>query len=117
MGYALRRIRLLCWGGKFAVEGVAMLPWNRRQVCYGISGKFGVELVATFIWNWWQLSHGIRNEALAARLAEILGQELLPPHTDPGHHYAAYCRELASAAVTHGRCILIILDGIDEALG
>src|SRR5262252_1747370 len=60
MGYALRRIRLLCWGGKFAVEGVAMLPWNRRQVCYGISGKFGVELVATFIWNWWQLSHGIR---------------------------------------------------------
>src|SRR5215831_10494146 len=69
MGYALRRIRLLCWGGKFAVEGVAMLPWNRRQVCYGISGKFGVELVATFIWNWWQLSHGIRTQPQLARLS------------------------------------------------
>src|SRR5262252_4569005 len=43
MGYALRRIRLLCWGGKFAVEGVAMLPWNRRQVCYGIGGNFRTE--------------------------------------------------------------------------
>src|SRR5262252_2923533 len=91
MGYALRRIRLLCWGGKFAVEGVAMLPWNRRQVCYGISGKFGVELVATFIWNWWQLSHGIRTKSRGGR-GEIQRPKPtrprvsgVPPVVSPGH--------------------------------
>ena len=56
-------------------------------------------------------------EALAARLAEILGQELPPTHTDKGVYYADHCRTLASAAVAQGRRILIILDGIDEALG
>jgi hypothetical protein len=39
---------------------VATLPWNARQLCYGISGKFCVESVATFVWNGWQLSRGIR---------------------------------------------------------
>jgi TIR domain len=56
-------------------------------------------------------------EALAARLAEILGQELPPTHTDKGVYYADHCRTLASAAVAEGWRILIILDGIDEALG
>jgi len=52
MGYVLRRTRLL--------QRVATLPWNERQVGYGISGKFGVESVATLPWNRWQLSRGIR---------------------------------------------------------
>ena len=56
-------------------------------------------------------------EALAARLAEILGQELPPTHTDKGLYYADHCRTLASAAVAEGQRILIVLDGIDEALG
>jgi hypothetical protein len=56
-------------------------------------------------------------EALAARLAEILGQALPPTHTDNGVYYADHCRTLASAAVAEGRRILIVLDGIDEALG
>ena len=47
-------------GGRFTVELVATLPWNARQLCYGISGKFGVESVATFVWNGWQLWRGIR---------------------------------------------------------
>jgi len=82
MGYALRRIRLLCWGGKFAVQCVAMLPWNRRQVCYGISGKFGVELVATFIWNWWQLSRGIRT--IVREECRKSGVDILQGHISPG---------------------------------
>ena len=56
-------------------------------------------------------------EALAARLAEILGEELPPTQTDKGVYYADHCRTLASAAVAEGRRILIVLDGIDEALG
>src|SRR6516164_5124187 len=47
-------------GSNFAVESVATLPWNERQLCYGISGNFGVESLATFAWNPWQLSRGIR---------------------------------------------------------
>jgi len=56
MGYVLRRTRLL--------QRVATLPWNERQVGYGISGKFGVESVATLPWNRWQLSRGIRTQTL-----------------------------------------------------
>jgi hypothetical protein len=57
MGYALRRIRLR--GGNLAVESVATLPWNDRQLCDGISGNFAVESMATFAWNQWQLWCGI----------------------------------------------------------
>ena len=49
MGYALRRIRLQ--GGNVAVESVATLPWNDRQLCDGISGNVAVESVATFARN------------------------------------------------------------------
>ena len=56
-------------------------------------------------------------EALAARLAEILGEDLPPTHTDKGVYYADHCRTLCSAAVAQGLRILIIVDGIDEALG
>ena len=56
-------------------------------------------------------------EALAVRLTEILGEELPPTHTDKGVYYADHCRILASTAVAQGRRILIVLDGIDEALG
>jgi hypothetical protein len=55
-------------------------------------------------------------EAMAARLAEILGWELPTTQTDKGRYYADHCRTLASAAVAEGRRILIVLDGIDEAL-
>jgi hypothetical protein len=55
-------------------------------------------------------------EALAARLAEILGEELPPTPTDKGVYYVDHCRTLASAAAAQGRHILIVLDGIDEAL-
>src|SRR6516164_4796510 len=30
-------------GSNFAVESVATLPWNERQLCYGIRGNFGAE--------------------------------------------------------------------------
>ena len=56
-------------------------------------------------------------EAIAAGLAAILGEELPPTHTDKGVYYADHCRTLVSAAVARGQRILIVLDGIDEALG
>ena len=56
-------------------------------------------------------------EAIAAHLAEILGKNLSPTHTDKGPYYYNHCRTLASAAVAEGRRILIVPDGIDEALG
>jgi hypothetical protein len=49
-------------------------------------------------------------EAIAARLAEILEEELQPTQTDKGVYYADHCRTLASTAVSEGRRILIILD-------
>src|SRR5262245_1738423 len=59
MGYALRRPRLRGWGGKFAVECMATLPWNTRRVCDGIGGNFAMGSVATLAWNAWQLWRGI----------------------------------------------------------
>jgi hypothetical protein len=38
--------------------GVAGLPWNRWQLCRGISGSFRLESVAGLLWNQWQLSCG-----------------------------------------------------------
>ena len=46
-------------GGKFAVESVATLAWNRWQFYRGIGGKFAVESVVTFTWNRWQVCRGI----------------------------------------------------------
>jgi hypothetical protein len=56
-------------------------------------------------------------EALAARLAEILGEDLPPTPMAKDAYYADHCRTLASAASAQGCRILIVLDGIDEALG
>ena len=53
----------LCRGisGSFPVERVAGLAWNQWQLCRGTGGSFAVESVAGFPWNRWQLSRGIRN--------------------------------------------------------
>jgi hypothetical protein len=44
--------------GAAPLGGVAGLPWNRWQLCRGISGSFRLELVAGLLWNQWQLSCG-----------------------------------------------------------
>ena len=70
MGYALRRIRLR--GGNFAVEPVATLPWNDRQLCDGISGNFGVESMATYDWNQWQLCRGMSGSFAMESVATLV---------------------------------------------
>ena len=55
-------------------------------------------------------------EAIASSLAHILGEELQPTQTNKSVYYADHCRTLASAAIDKGLRILIVLDGIDEAL-
>jgi hypothetical protein len=40
-----------------------------------------------------------------------------PTQTDKGVYYADHCRTLANAAIAKHQRILIVLDGIDEALG
>src|SRR6185369_14257315 len=57
------------------------------------------------------------HEALAARLAEIVGEELRPAHTDPVAYYQSKCREFVTAARQLQKRVLIIIDGLDEALG
>jgi hypothetical protein len=52
---------MIRWGGNFAVELAATLPWNQWQLSRGISGNFAVESVATLPWNQWQLCRGIRS--------------------------------------------------------
>ena len=56
-------------------------------------------------------------EAIAARLAEILEVDLRPPQADPGVYFEDQCRMLARTAIERRRRILIVIDGIDEALG
>ena len=56
-------------------------------------------------------------EAIAARLAEILGEELPPTQTDKAIYYADHCRRLANLAIARKQRILLVLDGIDEAFG
>jgi hypothetical protein len=56
-------------------------------------------------------------EAVAARLAEILSQDLEPAHTDPEAYHQNKCRELLDVAIAKQTPLLLIIDGLDEALG
>jgi len=56
-------------------------------------------------------------QALAVRLAEILGAPLQSTPSDPAVQYADRCQQMAEAAATSGPRTLIVIDGIDEALG
>ena len=56
-------------------------------------------------------------EAIAARLAAILEQRLAPAHTDAAAYYEDHCRLLLGDAIERGMKVLIVVDGIDEAIG
>jgi hypothetical protein len=85
MGYALRRIRLR--GGSFAMESVATLPWDDRQLCDGISGNFAVESMATFARNTHPLApRGCRGPRGCK--GPVLFQRLERPHPDTLGHPA-----------------------------
>jgi hypothetical protein len=56
-------------------------------------------------------------EALAARLADIVGHHLDPPRTGPAAYYEDQCRVLLGEVLKQAFRILLIVDGIDEALG
>jgi hypothetical protein len=58
-------------------------------------------------------------EALATRLNEVVRGELKPPSAgaDPAAHYEDQCRWLLDIAIAKKIPVLIIVDGIDEALG
>jgi hypothetical protein len=58
-------------------------------------------------------------EALATRLNEVVRGELKPPSagSDPAAHYEDQCRRLLDIAIAKKIPVLIIVDGIDEALG
>jgi len=58
-------------------------------------------------------------EAIAAKLGEILGQEVKPPSpgTDSAAHYEDQCRRLLDRSISQKIKTLVVVDGIDEALG
>jgi TIR domain len=56
-------------------------------------------------------------EAIAARLAEAVGETLSPAHLDPAAYYQDHCRRFLNAAIRSQRRTLLIIDGIDEAVG
>lgn len=56
-------------------------------------------------------------EAIAARLAKALAKQLEPAYTDPATYYEDRCRSLLVEAAERKKQVLIIIDGIDEALG
>ncbi len=56
-------------------------------------------------------------EAIAARVAEITGDDLPPPGGDPASHYEDQCRLLLEHAIEREQRILLVVDGLDESLG
>jgi hypothetical protein len=56
-------------------------------------------------------------EALAARLAEVVGRPLEAPRTEPAANFEDQCRILLDQIVAGSLHVLLIIDGIDEALG
>lgn len=78
-----------------------------RLVFFPISMRFSTHMPRVFY------------EALAARLNDIVRCELKQPAggADPASHYEDQCRRLIAVAVERKTPILIVIDGIDEALG
>ena len=56
-------------------------------------------------------------EAIAARLAEVLGENIKPAHIDPAAYYEDQCRLQLRQAIKRQKRILLVIDGLDEALG
>jgi hypothetical protein len=55
-------------------------------------------------------------EAIAAQLAQALGKYLKPAQIDPIAYYEDHCRLLLDEAIQAKKRILLIVDGLDEAL-
>ena len=55
-------------------------------------------------------------EAICAQLAHVLGRHIKPAQIDPIAYYEDQCRLMLDEAVAKGRRILLVIDGIDEAL-
>jgi hypothetical protein len=56
-------------------------------------------------------------QGLAARLAQILGESLLPPPTNSVPYYEERIRALLDIVVERQMRVLLVIDGVDEALG
>jgi hypothetical protein len=97
---------LVQWIERLGARGaIERLDAKWSLVFVPISIRFGTNLPAVFY------------EAIAARLAEILGQKIEPAHTDPETYYQDKCRKFLADAVAQNMPILLVIDGIDEALG
>jgi hypothetical protein len=55
-------------------------------------------------------------EGIAARLAEALGESIKPAHLDPAAYYEDQCRLQLAQAMSRQKRILLVIDGLDEAL-
>jgi hypothetical protein len=97
---------LVQWVKRLAARGqigVADAQW--RLVFMPISMRFNTNLPEVFY------------EAIVARLAEIVGEDLEPQQAGPSAHYEDRCRSLLDIASGKKIQILLIIDGLDEALG
>lgn len=98
---------LVHWFERLKASGrVGDLDGQFRAVFVPISERFGTDEPAVFY------------EALAARLAEIVTDELeAPPLVNREAWFEDRCRRMLEQADRAGLSVLIVMDGIDEALG
>jgi hypothetical protein len=60
---------------------------------------------------------GVYFQMLACRLAALLEREVPAEHTEPALYYEETCGQLLDELVSRRRKVLIVIDGVDEALG
>jgi hypothetical protein len=97
---------LVHWVARLQADGQAGAGESQWNIAFvPISMRFGTHLPQVFY------------EAIAARLAEILGGTIDPPQTDPEAYYQDKCRALLNEAIQRKMRILVAVDGVDEALG
>ncbi|MFL5279728.1 MAG: hypothetical protein ACJ8AW_01685 [Rhodopila sp.] len=99
---------LVQWMARLQMAGhVGKSEGSWRVVFFPISLRYSTNLPRVFY------------EALAARLNEAVDGDLKPPAegADPAAYYEDQCRRMLSIASGRNLSVLIIIDGIDEALG
>jgi hypothetical protein len=103
--------RHLVWGPAGSGKSAALVRWigqlddEFHVVFLPISIRLGTNRADLF------------HHALAARLAELLGEELPPTVGDPLDHYEGFAIDFLRRIDELDRPVLLIIDGLDEAAG
>jgi hypothetical protein len=99
-------------------KSALLVQWMQALKASGEVGPQGWRLVFVPISNRFQTNRpAVYLKLLTRQLAHIAGEHIVPPADDPEPFYRSTAGRLIASLAEAGTPLLLVLDGIDEALG